>query len=104
MGSQKVKDMVSKCRLGHAFEQWCIAFTAQASWKNVPDEFRRLLIETFSGWIQSRVNEKGNKVWRDACRKDNASGIVRTMRLWEKLTTQKVLGEFGRQEVQWDAG
>ena len=104
MGSQKVKDMVSKCRLSHAFEQWCIAFAAQASWRAVPEELHRLLIDAFSGWIQSRVNEKANKVWRDACRRDNASGIVMTMRVWEKLTTQKVLGEFCRQEVQWEGG
>ena len=96
--------MVSKCRLRRAFEQWCIAFAAQASWRDVSKELLGLLTDAFSGWIQSRINEKANKVWRDACRRDNASGIVRMMRLWEKLTDQGVLGEFGREEVESDKG
>ena len=34
---------------------------------------RGLLERTFGGWVQTRVNEKGNKVLRDAQARDNAS-------------------------------
>ena len=104
MGCQKIKDMVTRCRLGHPFEQWCIAYAAQASWRDVPTALHGLLTDTFSGWTQSRINEKANKVWRDACNRDNASGVVGSVGLWEKLSTQNVLGEFGRSEISSDAG
>jgi hypothetical protein len=99
MGIQKIKDIVTNCRLGHAFEQWCIAYAAQARFESVPEDLRRLIRDTFSGWTQSRVNEKANKVWRDMGNRANASGIVAMMALWEKLTDADVFGEFERQEI-----
>ena len=46
--------------------------------------------DTFSGWIQTRVNEKANKVWRDLGNRGNASGVASDMALWEKLTDADV--------------
>ena len=96
---QKIKGIVTNCRLGHAFEQWCIAYAAQASFKSVPNDLHDLSRDTFSGWTQTRVNEKANKVWRDIGNRSNASGIVAMMALWEKLTDADVAGEFVRNEI-----
>jgi len=102
MGILKIKNMVTNCRLGNAFMQWCIAYAAQTGFQAVPDELRRVIRDTFSGWIQSRINEKANKVWRDLGNRANASGIVSNMALWEKLTDEDVLGEFDRAEISVD--
>lgn len=99
----KIKNMVNNCRLGNAFMQWCIALAAQSQFKAVPGELRRLIRDTFSGWIQSRVNEKANKVWRDLGDRANASGMPSKAALWEKLTDENVLmGEFEREEITDD--
>ena len=99
MGCQKVKDIVHRCRLHRPFEQWCIAYAAQASWRDVPRQMCHLLRDTFRGWIQSRVNEKANKVWRDAANRDSASKFLALEGLWERLTSKDVLGEFERCEL-----
>ena len=100
VGMQKIQDIVSRCRLGHAFEQVCIAFAATSQFKDVVEQLESLLKDTFSGWVQTRVNEKANKVWRDTQLKESWTGLVATVRLWEKLSTADVLGEFGRREVE----
>jgi hypothetical protein len=82
--------------------QWCIAYAASARFQAVPDELRRLIRDTFSGWVQTRVNEKANKVWRDLGNRANASGIAGFPALWEKLTDADVLGEFERVEISAD--
>ena len=102
MGILKIKNMVSNCRLRNPLMQWCIAYAVQASFAAVPDELRRLIRDTFSGWTQSRVNEKANKVWRDLGNRANASGIASKPALWEKLTDANVLGEFEREEIADD--
>ena len=70
----KVSDMVNRCRLTNPFHLWCIAFAATSQWTEVRQELRLLLERTFACWVQSRINEKGNKVIRDAHR-DNASKV-----------------------------
>jgi len=104
VGHQKIKEIVDGCRLGHAFEQWCIAYAAQTSFQSVPDGLHRLIRDTFSGWTQSRVNEKANKVWRDRGRTENASGICGQMALWESLTAGHVFDEFQRTEIAGNDG
>ena len=104
MGILKIKTIVSNCRLGNAFMQWCIAYAAQSNFAAVPDQLRRLLRDTFSGWTQSRINEKANKVWRDLGNRANASGIASMTALWEKLTDAGVLDEFERTEISTDEG
>ena len=79
----KVSAMVKRCRLMNPFHLWCIAFAATSQWTEVRPEFRLLLERTFACWVQSRINEKGNKAIRDANR-DNASKVNR------------ILGEGGR--------
>ena len=100
---QKIADIVSRCRLRHAFEQICIAFAATSQFKEVPAQLESLLTDTFSGWSQTRVNEKANKVWRDTESRGGSSGEVATMRLWEKLTADNVVGEFEREEVNFSS-
>lgn len=100
MGQQKIADIVRRCRLSHPFEQWCICFAAQARWNGVHPELLRLLQDTFSGWTQSRLNEKANKVWRDACNRHSVNRKPGLTYLWDQLTQQRVLQEFEREEVQ----
>ena len=70
----KISEMVKRCRLMNPFHLWCIAFAATSQWTDVRQELLLLLERTFSGWVQSRINEKGNKAIRDAHR-DNASKV-----------------------------
>ena len=75
-GNKKIFDIRKRCRLNHAFEMWCIAFAAISQWLTVSALLDRLLRRTFKGWHQTRINEKGNKVLRDAARTDNASKVA----------------------------
>ena len=99
---QKIRDIARRCRLAQPFEQWCIAYAATASWKEVHPSLRELLAHTFSGWIQSRINEKANKVWRDAALRNNVSQKVALTSLWELLTSGGVIEEFERDDIQDD--
>ena len=98
LGIAKIKGIVDRCRLGNPFSQWCIAYAATSQWNHVPPPLLSLLSDTFRGWTQSRVNEKANKVWRDAGR-DNANRFASSCTLWEKLTNLGALAEFGREEI-----
>ena len=103
-GIQKIANIVARCRLGHAFEQICIAFAASSQFKEVRPQLKALLVDTFSGWTQTRVNEKASKVWRDLEQRQTSNGEMATVRLWEKLTSDNVVGEFERAEVQVESG
>ena len=70
MGIAKIKRIVDRCRLGHPFEQWCIAYAATSQWNHVPPPLLSLLRDTFRGWTHSRINEKANKDLRDAQTRD----------------------------------
>ena len=61
------------------YHLWCIAFAATSQWADVRQELLLLLERTFSGWVQSRINEKGNKAIRDAYR-DNVSKVNSILR------------------------
>ena len=102
MGMQKIRDIARRCRLAQPFEQWCIAYAATASWKEVHPSLRELLAHTFSGWIQSRINEKANKVWRDSVHRTNQSQKATLTTLWEKLSSSGVIEEFERDEITDD--
>lgn len=100
LGSRKMRDLTARCRLGQGFSLWCIALASQADWKCVLPPLQRLLTQTFSGWIQTRVNEKANKVWREACKRDTLSGMLGNLYLWERLSSAELLQrEFDREEI-----
>ena len=75
--------MVKRWRLMNPFLMWGIAFAATSQGTEVRQELRLLIERTFKCWVQSRINEKGNKAIRDAHR-DNASKV------------NSILGEGGR--------
>ena len=78
IGLLKVSAMVKRCRLMNPFHMWCIAYAATSQWTEVRQELRLLIERTFKCWVQSRINEKGNKAIRDAHR-DNASKVNRIL-------------------------
>ena len=59
--------------MNQVFMKWCLLFAASTDFTRMPDQLREMLSDAFSGWLQSRVNEKGNKVMRDAEKRNNAS-------------------------------
>ena len=74
----KICEIVKRCRLMNPFHLWCIAFAATSQWTDVRQELLLLLERTFSCWVHSRIDEKGNKAIRDAPR-DNASKVNRIL-------------------------
>ena len=58
--------IVKKCRLRQPFYLWCIVFAAKARWRDVLPSLRRMVLNHFRTWMQTRINEKGNKVIRDS--------------------------------------
>ena len=83
----KVSAMVKRCRLMNPFHMWCIAFAATSQWTDVRQELLLLLENTSKCWVQSLINEKGNKAIRDAHR-DSAAKV------------NSILGEGGRCGVE----
>ena len=73
-GQAIIAKIVQRCRLGQPLLLWCIAYAATSQWIAVDPRLRLWLRRVFSGWLQTRVNEKANKVWRDTQR-DNASKV-----------------------------
>ena len=70
--------------MNQPFFLWCAGLAATSQFKEVTLPLRKLLEDTFSGWVQSRVVEKANKVLRE-CEKTNnfnkASGLAARMPL-----------------------
>ena len=56
---------MARCRLHQPFYLWCIGLAAQSQFDSLPCALEKLLRSTFSGWCQTRVCEKANKVLRD---------------------------------------
>ena len=79
VGQSKIAHMVKRCRLQQAYHQWCIAFAATSQWTHVTPAFKVLLERTFSGWTQTRVNEKANKVLRDSQNRESSSKVNHIM-------------------------
>ncbi len=67
--------MVERSRLNLPFMLFMIAYAASTGFTTVPQGMRDMLVAWRRGWLQSRVNEKGNKVLRDHEQRDNASNV-----------------------------
>jgi hypothetical protein len=52
-----------------------LAYSAAVDFKEVPPQVIEI-VKAIPGWLQSRINEGGNKFLRDAERKDNSSKAV----------------------------
>ena len=55
---------------------WCIAFAQSVDFVAATDPLMELVTSTFEGFLQSYINEKANKVMRDAECRANASKVV----------------------------
>ena len=52
-----------------------MAYAMSTDFLSVPHAMLDLAQRCFSGWLQSRINEKANKVLREAESKDNCSKV-----------------------------
>ena len=69
----KLASMVARSRLNLPLMRWCIAYAASVKFGCVPEPLRELLLGIFGGFLQSYINEKGNKVMRECERINQAS-------------------------------
>ena len=53
-----------------------IAYGASQDWATVPAGLQEIANVIGTAWIQSRINEKGNKVMRDSEQRDNRSHVA----------------------------
>ncbi|MCP4242917.1 MAG: hypothetical protein GY772_20380 [bacterium] len=67
--------MVKRCVLRQPWQQWCIAFAACVNFTHPPQALREMVSALWEGWLQSRINEQGNKILREGERKDNSSNV-----------------------------
>ena len=56
--------------------QTVIAFAAACEFRTASSQLKQFLLSIFRTWLQSRINEKANKVLRDSDRKKNASKVA----------------------------
>ena len=71
----KVMKMAKRCILNQPFQQWCIAFAASVDFAYPPKQLVEMIRAFCTSWLQSRINEQGNKVLRDGEAKDNSSKV-----------------------------
>ena len=71
--SASVQRYVRRSALSQPVMQWCIAFAASAAWGKPPRQLLELLACVARGWLQSRINEQGNKILREGEARNNAS-------------------------------
>ena len=67
--------MVKRSRLNLPVMKFCIVFAATVDFEYAPPQLLEIVTALMSGWLQSRINEKGAKVIRDAETRDNASKV-----------------------------
>ena len=72
----KVDRILQQCKFRQAFYLWCITFAAKARWRDVIPPLQRLVRSFFMSWMQTRVNEKGNKVIRDSVMLDAQTNVM----------------------------
>ena len=67
--------MVRRSRLGQPLMLHAIAYGRGAEFKTVPRGLKEMADVIFSSQVQSRINEKGNMVLRDAEKRGNMSSV-----------------------------
>ena len=67
--------MVARSRLNLPLMRWCIAYAASVKFAGAPEPLREMLTAIFAGFLQSYINEKGNKVLRECERVNSASKV-----------------------------
>lgn len=73
--SALLKEMVDNCALGHPFQQWMIAFAKTTDFKKPTPQMLEMIQAFSHSWLQSRINEQGNKHLRDGEHRVNASKV-----------------------------
>lgn len=67
--------MAGRCVLGHAFQQWMMAFAATVDFREPTPQMLEMVSAFCQSWLQSRINEQGNKELRDGEHRVNASKV-----------------------------
>ena len=75
LGQSKIAHMVKRCRLQQPYMLWCIAFAMQTNFATVCPALKDMLERVFVGWVQTRINEKANKVLRDSQNRESSSKV-----------------------------
>ena len=70
-----MQQTVRRSRLGQPLMLHAIAYGLSAEFKTVPGGLKEMADVIFSSQVQSRINEKGNKVLRDAEKRSNMSSV-----------------------------
>ena len=79
-GSILIGGIVARCRLQQPYHLWAIALAAPSQFAlPMHPKLLELVQLSFRSWGQTRINEKANKVLRDAERRDNASKVLPSM-------------------------
>lgn len=65
-GNPVLVDMASRCSLAQPFQQWMIAYAMSTNFTEPPSQMLELAEALSQCWLQSRINEQGNKLLRDS--------------------------------------
>ena len=74
-GSSTLSDMAERCCLARPFQQWMIAFALTTDFEKPTLQLIEMASAMGQSWLQSRINEEGNKIMRDAQHRNNASQV-----------------------------
>ena len=69
----RLKKMTARSRFGSPLMMFCAAYAASTGFTHAPEPMLKLVRHVFEGFLQSRINEKANKVLRDSETRENAS-------------------------------
>ena len=67
--------MANRCCLARPFQQWMIAFALTTDFKTPTKQMLEMASAMGQSWLQSRINEEGNKILRDNQHRNNASQV-----------------------------
>ena len=81
---------VRRCRVDQPVMLHAIAYGASTGFPTVPDNLMGMARAIFSSQVQSRINEKGNTVLRDAEQREYASHVAHAHTL-ETVSAYQIL-------------